>query len=352
MGYFPIKYLVLLLNTVASRPLFSLIRSRISTIVGGALDCFIHAPVNSLGAKIGWLPCLLLVLLCSNLARADDSARPTILVSIPPIALMVKDLVGEGAEVKTLLSKGASPHHFQLKVSDRKQLLQAELLIWVGEDMERFIEKLAKQRVDSGLAVFELMAVEGLEWPNAPEAPKPHKTSSHGHDHAHGVDPHLWLHPENVVQVWQSLASRLTQQFPGLAAPIAENLEREVAVLRQASARVKGLFEGVQKGYFVYHNGVGHFAKANQLVQLAALTEVPDEAISARHLRELSQSSRQAACLIADWAEERQANKYAKRLNLPLVLVDGIASSQSYRNFADYYTQFALSFNACFIMQK
>lgn len=322
---------------------------------------------------------------------------PTILVSIEPIALIVKDLVGESAHVQTLLSAGASPHHFQLKVSDRKNLLQADMLIWVGEDMERFLEKVADQRIANGQAVLELMAVKGLIWPGEPaQATLPHEGEQHGashngashngpshhrhsqhasqddhssesthhdhhgHNHAHGVDPHLWLNPANVQGVARAIAHELGLQFPPLKKTVLEGLavfEQEIAAADEQS---QTLFSGVQTAgshksklsYYVFHDGVGHFAAANGLEQMGALTQVPDESISAKHLRELSLQAKGARCLIADWSEQSQASKYAHRLSLPLVVVDGLATQQAYPRFASYYIKFAERFSACFIMPQ
>lgn len=250
-----------------------------------------------------YLSITLLAFLGGSAWAQSDVKRPQILVSIQPIALLVRDLVGDQADVHTLLPGGSSPHHFQLKVSDRKRLLEADTLIWVSEDLERFLEKVANQRATNQQAVIELVAIDGLEWPQmaSVEAPEQGHGSDHqehhqeqdhnDHHHAHGVDPHLWLSPANVQRVWHALAQQLGEQFPHLITTINNRLASQTQALQQASSATEAAFAGVTQGYYVYHDGVAHFAKANNLDQLGALTQVPDEAISAKHLRELNHLS-------------------------------------------------------------
>lgn len=316
----------------------------------------------------------LMTLLSINACAQDEKKRPQILVSIQPIALLVRDLVGDQADVHTLLPSGASPHHFQLKVSDRKRLLEADTLIWVGEDMERFLEKVANQRVERNQTVIELMAVAGLEWPQNPGEetrepvnPSEHKKHggedthhddlhqsehNHSHNHAHGVDPHLWLNPANVQRVWLALAAQLSEQFPQLSDTINANLSGQTASLLEVTSEVEAAYKAVTRGYYVYHDGVGHFAAANSLNQLAALTQVPDDAISAKHLHALSQKGKNAACLIADWSEVQQASKYAARLALRVTEVDVLATQTAYSSFNAYYRNFAKQFEGCFILAQ
>ncbi|WGO98495.1 zinc ABC transporter substrate-binding protein [Saccharophagus degradans] len=311
-----------------------------------------------------YLSITLLAFLGGSAWAQSDVKRPQILVSIQPIALLVRDLVGDQADVHTLLPGGSSPHHFQLKVSDRKRLLEADTLIWVGEDLERFLEKVANQRATNQQAVIELVAIEGLEWPQmaSVEAPEQGHGSDHqehhqehdhnDHHHAHGVDPHLWLSPANVQRVWHALAQQLGEQFPHLITTINNRLASQTQALQQASSATETAFAGVTQGYYVYHDGVAHFAKANNLDQLGALTQVPDEAISAKHLRELNHNASNAACLIADWSEVQQASKYGKRLGLRVATVDVLATQTAYTSYNDYYTKFAKQFQGCFILTQ
>lgn len=70
------------------------------------------------------------------------AAEPVgVVTSIKPVHSLVAGVM-QGVAEPTLLVKGAaSPHSFSLRPSDARALNQADLVFWVGEDMETFLAK-------------------------------------------------------------------------------------------------------------------------------------------------------------------------------------------------------------------
>src|SRR5699024_2027701 len=68
-------------------------------------------------------------------------AQAYVVTSINPLAFISAALTDGVTETKVLLPEGASPHNYALKPSALKLLTGAELVIWVGPDMESFLIK-------------------------------------------------------------------------------------------------------------------------------------------------------------------------------------------------------------------
>ena len=78
-------------------------------------------------------------LIFSGTALAADPVK--VVASIKPIHSLVAGVM-QGVAEPTLLVKGAtSPHSFNLRPSDARALNQADLVFWVGEDLETFLTK-------------------------------------------------------------------------------------------------------------------------------------------------------------------------------------------------------------------
>ena len=69
----------------------------------------------------------------------------------------------EGVGEPELIIDGvASPHNFQIKPSHAKMLQNADLVIWIGEDLESFLPTALKS-IPKDAVVFELLDQSGLK---------------------------------------------------------------------------------------------------------------------------------------------------------------------------------------------
>ncbi|MBA4246051.1 MAG: zinc ABC transporter substrate-binding protein, partial [Pseudomonas sp.] len=80
------------------------------------------------------------------LFAAPAFAEVRVLTSIKPLQLIaaaVQDGVGKPG---VLLPPGASPHHFTLRPSDIRNVREADLLYWIGPDLETFLPRVLEGR--------------------------------------------------------------------------------------------------------------------------------------------------------------------------------------------------------------
>ena len=69
------------------------------------------------------------------------NAETKVVVSIKPIHSLASYLMDGIGKPGLIVDGYASPHGFALKPSHAKMLQEANIVFWVGEDLENFLEK-------------------------------------------------------------------------------------------------------------------------------------------------------------------------------------------------------------------
>ena len=109
-------------------------------------------------------------------------AEIKVVTTIKPIHSLVSGVM-DGVSNPNLIIEGTnSPHNFSLKPSHAKMLEEADIVFWIGEDLESFMEKplnsLAKNAVQ--ISFIDLKSIEKLKFREMIDH------DDHGHDDHHG----------------------------------------------------------------------------------------------------------------------------------------------------------------------
>ena len=81
------------------------------------------------------------VLCALAVVHAPDTRAADVVVSLKPIHSLVAGVMGEAGKPRLLLGGAASPHTYQMRPSEARALSEAELIVWIGEAMETFLER-------------------------------------------------------------------------------------------------------------------------------------------------------------------------------------------------------------------
>ncbi|MBF8678879.1 zinc ABC transporter substrate-binding protein [Pseudomonas fulva] len=183
-----------------------------------------------------------------------------VLTSIKPlqqIAAAVQDGVGSP---EVLLPPGASPHHYALRPSDVRRVADADLLYWIGPDMEGFLPRVLGNRSKLTVAVQSL---PGMKLRHFGEDSHSHDEDHDDHDHDHrpgSLDAHLWLSSVNARVIAGKMAADLASADPANADRYKRNLAAFTQRLDALDARIKARVAGVAgKPYFVFHEAFDYF---------------------------------------------------------------------------------------------
>ncbi|WP_286914386.1 MULTISPECIES: zinc ABC transporter substrate-binding protein [unclassified Pseudomonas] len=206
-----------------------------------------------------------------------------VLTSIKPlqqIAAAVQDGVGSP---DVLLPPGASPHHYALRPSDVRKVGDADLLYWIGPDMENFLPRVLGSRSKPTVAV---QALPGLQLRHFGEDSHSHEADEHDHDHRPGsLDAHLWLSSLNARVIAAKMAADLAAADPANAARYQSNLKAFTERLDGLDARIKARVAGIaDKPYFVFHEAFDYFESAYGLKHTGVFSVAAEVQPGAQHV--------------------------------------------------------------------
>ena len=250
-------------------------------------------------------------------ACSPATAAPKVVASIVPIHSLIAGVMQGVAEPTLLVPVGASPHTYALRPSDARTLQAAEIIFWVGEHLENFLEK-PLETLAAKAKVIEVSSIPGMTlWPTReggvfePEEEahadekkdgkeEEHHTEEHAEaGHAHGdTDAHVWLDPDNARLIVAAAVANLSATDPANAAKYADNGRAMDARLAALDAGIKKRLTPVQdRAYIVFHDAYQYFERHFGTRIAGSITVSPDQAPGARRLSELHEKIRTASAV-------------------------------------------------------
>lgn len=251
-------------------------------------------------------------LLATALIMAGN-ATASVVTSIRPLGFIASAIADGVTTTEILLPDGASPHDFALRPSDIQRLRSADLVLWVGPDMEAFLTKsLTQLPANKQLAIGELPAVQALlmkgdddddHHDHSGEAHS-HADGDDRHDHHHGdYNMHVWLSPEVAKVTAIAVHDRLLELMPQNKDKLDANLRQFEDQLAQTDKNLVKMLTPVQgKGYFVFHDAYGYFEKHYGLSPLGHFTVNPEIQPGAQRLHQIRTQlvEQKAVCVFAE----------------------------------------------------
>jgi len=238
-----------------------------------------------------------------------SKAEVKVVASIKPIHSLVSYVMDGVGKPDVIVDGYNSPHGFSLKPSHAKMIEKADLIIWVGEDLEAFLEKplntIAKKAVN--VEIMDLSGVKKLKFreKNIFEGHDDHghghkekkhddhghkkdKHDDHGHEgHAHGEhDPHVWLDPMNAKVIVKEIENQLVKLDPGNSSKYKANSKKAQSELDNLTKNIKSDLKGNLR-FVVFHDAYQYFENRFGIKVLGALTVNPDVLPGAEQLSEI-----------------------------------------------------------------
>ena len=235
------------------------------------------------------------------------SADVKVVTSIKPIHSLAAYVMDGVGKPNVIVDGYNSPHGFSLKPSHAKMIENADLIIWVGEDLEAFLEKPLDSIAKKATKV-ELMDLKGIKKLKFREknifeghddhGHKKDKHDDHGHkkdNHdAHGHkkykhgehDPHIWLDPMNARVIIKEITNQLVKLDSTNAAKYKANSKDAIADI---DALTKSIKKDLNKNsrVVVFHDAYQYFENRFGIKVLGALTVNTDVLPGAEQLAEI-----------------------------------------------------------------
>lgn len=236
-------------------------------------------------------------------------AEPRVVVSIKPIHSLVAGVMQGVAEPQLLIAGGGSPHGYVLRPSEARALADADLVIWVGHNLESFLEKplATLGRKASQLELMDRLEADllplraGGDWEGHGHAAEEER-GHHGHQDLQ-LNPHLWLSPQLAKKVVEVVRAALIEVDPSNgelyrqnAGGLLERLEQLDARLRQKLAPVSAV------PYLVFHDAYQYFEAAYGLNAVGSVTVDPERRPGIKRLLEMREKIKElnARCVFSE----------------------------------------------------
>ena len=237
---------------------------------------------------------------------SSANAEVKVVTSIKPIHSLVSYIMDGVGKPDVIVDGYNSPHGFSLKPSHAKMLENADLVIWVGEDLEAFLEKplqtIAKKA--KNIELMDLKGIKKLEFreKNIFEEHDDHKEKDghkehddhkekDGHEgHGHGEhDPHVWLDPINAKVIIKEITNQLVQLDSKNSSIYKSNSKK---ALTEIDKLVKDIKKDLNKDlrFVVFHDAYQYFENRFDIKVLGALTVNMDVMPGAEQLSKIRET--------------------------------------------------------------
>ncbi|TDH38510.1 zinc ABC transporter substrate-binding protein ZnuA [Pseudohoeflea suaedae] len=276
-----------------------------------------------------------LALSVSPFAVSMAHAEPSVIASIKPVHSLVAAVMKGVGEPELLVDGASSPHGYQMKPSQAGQLQSADVVFWVGPELESFLVKPVETIAGSAQSVPLIDAAgvtrlapreggtfehhdhahEGEAHENhesddhahsehADEAHKHEHEEAHEHGHDHGeVDPHVWLDPENAKAFVAKIVTVLSAADPANAETYAANGKAEEEKLDTLIETVNQTLDPVRdRSFIVFHDAYHYFENRFGMEASGSITVNPELRPGAERISEIQTKlkSLKAACVFAE----------------------------------------------------
>ena len=278
------------------------------------------------------------------------NAEVKVVTSIKPLHSLASYLMDGVGKPDLIVDGYASPHGFSMKPSHAKMLQNADLIFWVGEDLESFLEK-PLSSIAKKAEKIELMEIKGLnvlkfrernifdehdhddhddhgkkkddhdDHDHDDHGKKEDDHDDHDHDdhgkkeehddhedhddhgkkeehddhddhdghegHAHGeYDPHIWLDPMNAKVILNEMVEHLIENDAKNVAKYKDNLDKALKDVDKLTIDVMTELSNSVSS-IVFHDAYQYFEKRFNVNILGAFTVNTDVMPGAEQLAEI-----------------------------------------------------------------
>ena len=252
-----------------------------------------------------------LIFIGSLTAKADVK----VVTTIKPLHSLISNVMDGVGEPSLIIEGSTSPHSFVLKPSHAKLIEQADIIFWIGEDIETFMEKPLESIAKNAkkISFMELSSIEKLKFreenifehedhdDHGHGEKKDHDDHGHGekkdHDdhgdghegHHHGeFDAHIWLDPANAKEMLHEIAHELADLDPANADKYESNADNTIKSIDNMISSVNSSINKDAK-FIVFHDAYQYFEKRFGVATAGALTLNTDVLPGAKQISEIQE---------------------------------------------------------------
>ena len=227
------------------------------------------------------------LLLPSPSALADDAFR--VIASIKPIHSILAGLMQGTEGLELLVGPGEIPYGYELTKQQEISLAQADMIVWVGPELESFLIN-PLNNLKPGTTIETL-----LDNPEIKVLPSRWNENER--------DPYIWVDSRNAIILMDELARSLMRNDPAHAHLYERNRKLMLARLAELDRRLEYGYRGLKSGIGIaWYDTLQYFEQAYALKIRDVVAQSPVHPVQAEHLLDgrTRLSEGYYACLITE----------------------------------------------------
>jgi zinc/manganese transport system substrate-binding protein len=199
---------------------------------------------------------------CDDDDEADAAdGRPDIVVTTSILGDIVRNVVGEAADVDVIMPVGADPHEFAVSTRQAEAMTEADLLVVNGAGFEQAMTRVIDGARADGTTVFALADHVTLR-------------TLDGEGGDGGDDPHIWTDPTMIAGAVGALATELAGVEGIDAVAVEESASTYAAALTDLDGEISSMLATIPDGRRILvtnHEAFGYFAHRYDLEVVGAV---------------------------------------------------------------------------------
>jgi zinc/manganese transport system substrate-binding protein len=186
----------------------------------------------------------------ADVSATGAAGRSSIVVSYSVLGSLVRELVGDAANVTVLMPNGIDPHDWQPSAEDVETVSNADLVVVNGLHLEEGLDDVLEEAERGGIPVFTATEHVDLRTIGGDEV-----SDEHG-----GLDPHIWTDPTAMKEVVSALTKRVETD---LGIDVAARASDLVGRLDALDAEIEEILSSIPESHrklVTAHESMGYFA--------------------------------------------------------------------------------------------
>jgi zinc/manganese transport system substrate-binding protein len=199
--------------------------------------------------------------------KSVSSNHKTVVVTYAVLGSIVKEMVGDKAEVVVSIPNGQDPHEWQPSARDIEAINNASLVVCNGLGLESGLTRTLEAALQNGVPIFTASDYITVRQVGSGEG-----IPGDDPDQAIGAaDPHLWMDPISIQKIAAALAARLKTVLDIEVETESQRLQSELSALDQEIQKILTPLPEADRKLVTGHESLGYFAKRYKFKLIGAI---------------------------------------------------------------------------------
>lgn len=180
---------------------------------------------------------------CGDDGAGGDGVH--VVATTPQAADLARNVVGDRGTVTQILPANADPHDYEPKPSDAEVLLDADLIVRSGGDVDEWMDQIMESSGSDAPVLTLIDEVPTIQTDDQ-------------------ADPHWWQDPRNAIVAVGSIRDRLLELDPDAASAFRANARAYVADLRRLDGSIAACMDRIpaaDRKLVTSHDALGYYAE-------------------------------------------------------------------------------------------